>query len=237
MTLSAEPQPWLNTHQETQTLISQAQKPRVPSLKSLYPSDRIRAISFAWSLLFFNLIFQVIISTSQKKEGFPCIIVFLFWVTHTHTHTLVGFYGLRGLSIGVMVFILYKLYVLSYTYPTPKLSPLRRLHFYLPPPQKTHSVLFISISNYWDTENVLINHILLVVPVSYLCHYTNVWPHKLHKHIHTHTHTHTHTQHVFLINALLHPPVLIMSLFFHIEILSANGKHFLPQWKTGGGVF
>ncbi len=46
---------------------------------------------------------------------------------HTHTHTHVGFYGLWGLSIGVMVFILYKLYVLlSYTYPTPKLSPHRR---------------------------------------------------------------------------------------------------------------
>ncbi len=46
--------------------------------------------------------------------------------THTHTHSLthslslslshVGFYGLRGLSIGVMVFILYKLYgLLPYT--------------------------------------------------------------------------------------------------------------------------
>ncbi len=47
--------------------------------------------------------------------------------TYTHTHTHVGFYGLRGLSIGVMVFILYKLYVLlPYTYPTPKLSPHRR---------------------------------------------------------------------------------------------------------------
>ncbi len=47
--------------------------------------------------------------------------------TQTHTHTHVGFYGLRGLSIGVMVFILYKLYVLlPYTYPTPKLSPHRR---------------------------------------------------------------------------------------------------------------
>ncbi len=46
---------------------------------------------------------------------------------NTHTHTHVGFYGLRGLSIGVMVFILYKLYVLlPYTYPTPKLSPHRR---------------------------------------------------------------------------------------------------------------
>ncbi len=46
---------------------------------------------------------------------------------YTHTHTHVGFYGLRGLSIGVMVFILNKLYVLlPYTYPTPKLSPHRR---------------------------------------------------------------------------------------------------------------
>ncbi len=46
---------------------------------------------------------------------------------HTHAHTHVGFYGLRGLSIGVMVLILYKLYVLlPYTYPTPKLSPHRR---------------------------------------------------------------------------------------------------------------
>ncbi len=50
--------------------------------------------------------------------------------THTHTYTHVGFYGLRGLSIGVMVFILYKLYVLlPYTYPTPKLSPHRRRAF------------------------------------------------------------------------------------------------------------
>ncbi len=60
--------------------------------------------------------------------------------THTHTHTHVGFYGLRGLSIGVMVFILYKLYVLlPYTYPTPKLSPHRRRCISIFP-QKTHSV-------------------------------------------------------------------------------------------------
>ncbi len=58
-------------------------------------------------------------------------------LTHTHTHTHVGFYGLRGLSISVMVFILYKLYVLlPYTYPTPKLSPHRRLCTSTPPPPK-----------------------------------------------------------------------------------------------------
>ncbi len=51
---------------------------------------------------------------------------------HTHTHTHVGFCGLWGLSIGVMVFILYKLCVLlPYTNPTPKLSPHRRLCAFL----------------------------------------------------------------------------------------------------------
>ncbi len=62
-------------------------------------------------------------------------------------------------------------------------------------PQKTHSVWFISVLNYGDTENVLINHLLLVIPMSYPCHYTNLCPHKPHKHAHTHTHTHTHTHH------------------------------------------
>ncbi len=55
-------------------------------------------------------------------------------------------------------------------------------------PQKTYSVWFISILNYGDTENVLINHLLLVIPMLYPCHYTNLCPHKPHKHAHTHTH-------------------------------------------------
>ncbi len=56
---------------------------------------------------------------------------------NTHTHTHVGFYDLRGLSIGVMFFILYKLYVLlPYTYPTPKLSPHRR------PPKNAHCMIY-----------------------------------------------------------------------------------------------
>ncbi len=58
--------------------------------------------------------------------------------------------------------------------------------------KKTHSVWFISVLNYGDTENVLINHLLLVIPMSYPCHYTHLCPHKPHKHAHTHTHTHTH---------------------------------------------
>ncbi len=65
--------------------------------------------------------------------------------------------------------------------------------------KKTHSVWFISVLNYGDTENVLINHLLLVIPMSYPCHYTNLCPHKPHKHAHTHTHTHTNTQkHIYI---------------------------------------
>ncbi len=68
--------------------------------------------------------------------------------------------------------------------------------FLLSPP-KMHTVWFISVLNYGDTENVLINHLLLVIPMSYPCHYTNLCPYKPHKHApppppHTHTHTHTH---------------------------------------------
>ncbi len=59
--------------------------------------------------------------------------------------------------------------------------------------KKTHTVWFISVLNYGDTENVLINHLLLVIPMSYPCYYTNLCPHKPHKHAHTHTHTHKHT--------------------------------------------
>ncbi len=47
---------------------------------------------------------------------------------NAHAHTHVRFCEKWGHPIGVMVFILYKLYVLlPYTYPIPKLSPHRRL--------------------------------------------------------------------------------------------------------------
>ncbi len=90
-----------------------------------------------------------------------------------------------------MVFILYKLYVLlPYTYPTPKPSPHRR-RCISTFPQKNSLCMIYKRLNYGDTENVLINHLLLVIPMSYPCYYTNLCPHKPHKHAHTHTHKHT----------------------------------------------
>ncbi len=110
-----------------------------------------------------------------------------------------------------MVFILYKLYVLlPYTYPTPKLSPHRRRCISIFP--KTYSVWFISVLNFGDTEHVLINHLLLVIPMSYPCQYTNLCPHKPHKHAHTHTHTHTHTRSFSNLFKQLSKNIVIISL-------------------------
>ncbi len=57
--------------------------------------------------------------------------------------------------------------------------------------KKHHLVCFLSLLNYGDIGSVLINHLHIVIPLSYPCHYTNLCPHKPHKPAHTHTHTHT----------------------------------------------
>uniref|UniRef100_A0A9J8AFB6 Uncharacterized protein n=1 Tax=Cyprinus carpio carpio TaxID=630221 RepID=A0A9J8AFB6_CYPCA len=84
----------------------------------------------------------------------------------------------------VMVFILYKLYILSpYNNTTPNPTPYRKLHFYFL--KKTHSVWFISVLKNGDMGYVLISHPLLVIPVSYPCHYTKLCPDMSQKHTHT----------------------------------------------------
>ncbi len=150
----------------------------------------------------FVLCVQAIQSAHTHSSG--CDVTVSPSLTHTmlrpslslslsHTHTFVGFYGLRGLSIGVMVFILYKLYVLlPYTYPTPKLSPHRR-RCISTFPKKPHSVWFISVLNYGDTENVFINHLLLVIPPSHTHVIIQICVLINHINMPTHTHTQTHT--------------------------------------------
>ncbi len=86
----------------------------------------------------------------------------LHWLSHTHTHThthahgthMLGFHVLWGLSIDVMVFILYKLYILSpYTAPIPKPNHHRRhsaiLHF-----QNTSLSLIYKLVSSWGPKNV-----------------------------------------------------------------------------------
>ncbi len=111
-------------------------------------------------------------------------------INNKQTHTHVGFYGLQGFSIGVMVFILYKPYFLSpYTNPTPKPTPYRKLYAFLDKEKIIilYDFWYICLLNYGDTENVLINHLHVVIPMSYPCHYTIC---VLINHTHTHTHTH-----------------------------------------------
>ncbi len=144
--------------------------------------------------------------------------------THTHTHTHVGFCGLWGLSIGVMVFILNKLYVLlPYTYPTPKLSPHRRLCASLDFQKKTPFSMFFKPfelrghrqcphkpPSYCNTS---------VIPMSL---YKFV-PHKPHTHTHTHTHTthtHTHTHTPHTPTHTLFPSVTSMLWLAHIVSLT-----------------
>ncbi len=48
--------------------------------------------------------------------------------------------------------------------------------------------------------NVLISHLLLVIPMSYPCYYTNVCPHLSQKHVRTHIYTQNHGQCSILYN-------------------------------------
>ncbi len=123
--------------------------------------------------------------------------------------------------------------LLPYTYPTPKLSPHRRKAFLLSP-QKTLSVWFISVLNYGDTENVLINHLLLVIPVSYPCHYTNLCPHKPHAHTHTHTHTHhthTHTTHTHHTHTHTHTYIHLNTVFSLSHTHSPSAANGDSWWR------
>ncbi len=107
-----------------------------------------------------NCKIQILIQTRTGKATVTHTLSLSLSLSHSHTHTHTH------------------THTRAHTHAPPQLSP-----------QKTLSVWFISILNYGDTENVLINHLLLVIPMSYPCHYTNLCPHKPHKHTHTHTHS------------------------------------------------
>ncbi len=72
--------------------------------------------------------------------------------THTHTHIHTCFTILGGTSIGIMVFLLYRPYILSpYTNPTPKLSPHRR-HFAFLDFQKTSFCVIYKLVYPWGPQ-------------------------------------------------------------------------------------
>ncbi len=125
-------------------------------------------------------------------------IIYTYTHTHTRTHThMLGFHVLWGLSIDVMVFILYKLYILSpYTAPIPKPTHHRRhsaiLHF-----QKTSLSLIYKLVSSWGPKNVPTRTRILdiAIVVGTFCPHNvgYTWTTGTHTHNHTHTHTHTIT--------------------------------------------
>ncbi len=128
-------------------------------------------------------------------------------------------------------FLLYKLYVLlPYTYHTPKLSPHRRRCISIFP-QKTHSVWFISVLNYGDTDKsphkspspcntyvipmllykfVLINHIHAHTP-----------------HARTHARTHPLTRHLWCSQSDLPPPCIEVRLLWFWRSSSSSMSSFV----------
>ncbi len=74
------------------------------------------------------LVWWSCVSSCWHDSRWACDLHSDWELSHTHTHTHVCFCENWGHPIGIMVFILYKLYVLlPYTNPTPKLTPHRRL--------------------------------------------------------------------------------------------------------------
>ncbi len=96
-----------------------------------------------------------------------------------------------GLSIGIMVFILYTPYFLSpYINPTPNLHLTGNfLHFHFL--KKTNSVLFISVLKYGDMGQC--PHKSHSTCNTYVIPHTHTHTHTTHTHTHTHAQTHAHT--------------------------------------------
>ncbi len=146
-------------------------------------------------------------------------------------------------------FILYKPYYtfiilynrLPYTYPTPKPTPYRKLCAFLLS-QKNESWVIYKLFELGDTENVLINHLLLVIPMSYPCHYTNLCPHKPYRHAHTHTHSHIHIIFYFFLYFFItfKDSYSVFVLFFwnlcHNNNNNNNNNYYYyyqsPSWRT-----
>jgi len=113
--------------------------------------------------------------------------------THTHTHTHTDLLSLPGLLIDVMVFILYKLYILSlYTNPTSEPAHHTHTHTHT----QTHLPITFCIFIFSKNYNLvcLLTHFprggrrLLLCKGDLRFYY----PCKCKTFTHTHTHTHTH---------------------------------------------
>ncbi len=135
--------------------------------------------------------------------------------THPPTHTHVGFLWFTGTFHRRNGF-LYCTNCMCYAlHLQPKLSPHRRWCISIFP-QKNSLCMIYKRFNYGDTEMSLINHLLLVIPMSYPCHYTHWCPHN---HINMRTHTHTHTSlRLSLVVRLSYCSTGILTYFWQLKL-------------------
>ncbi len=126
--------------------------------------------------------------------------------THTHTHTDTCFAILVGTLIGVMVFLLYRPYILSpYTNPTPKLSPHRRLFAFLHF-QKTSFCVIYKLVYRWRPQ-------FRSPPwhkSPWVCVYSGLSPHRYIK-------TKTHTQAYLIMTSIYRLISWSLSRIYHIS--------------------
>ncbi len=109
-------------------------------------------------------------------------------------------------------FILNKLCVLlPYTYPTPKLSPHRRLCASLDFSKKHHLVCFLSLFEYGDIGSVLIKHLQIVntsvIPMLFI----QICVLITHINPHTHTYIYTHTFNLLFYQCLKYVSIRVFS--------------------------
>ncbi len=103
-------------------------------------------------------------------------------------------------------FILYKPhFLLPYTNITAKPTPYRKLCAFLLSQKNSFCMIYKPFENMGTWGNVLISHILLVIPAaSYPCHYTNLCPHMSQKRTHIHTHTKYHLRQITFSVQIIH---------------------------------
>ncbi len=128
--------------------------------------------------------------------------------THTHTHTRVCFCELCGDCIGVMVFILYKLYfLLPFTNPTPKPTPYRKLCIFTFSKKKKFCMIYKPFENGdmgkcpHKSPSPCNTYVIPMTLYKFVssCHMKKTFlipmsQKRARARTHTHTHTHTHTQ-------------------------------------------
>ena len=147
--------------------------------------------------------------------------------THKHTH---GLLSLWGLSIDLMIFILYKLYILSpYTNPTPKPTHHRKLSAFLHFQKNSFCMIYKLVYPWGPLFRSPLWH-----ESPWVCVHSGWSPHRDRKTwpriAHTHKHTHTHT-HIPALQSWHHSLFIIALIKYNNIIVNLTHKNCTALFK------